>query len=1338
LTGFLKIHYPVNPIILSKREYMPTVTVLYGHAYDGKHEETFRKCLEKIRRNEGDSCVYLVRSDVRVRQLHDRVLRELSGCFHFPVVTFPDFIKKLYRKRTGTQRVISTLEQKLLIEEILRQRERECGTEFYFTRFRDHPGILSKIMEFITGVRRIGIASPQELAERLRNFSGRRQHIYEELVCVFERYEEHLRAANAIDDTGIFLDVAQQAVTGQLDIHSYISSFELLVLEGYYELTLPEQQILSFLCSQFERSILTLDTPLNPYHFPDETETPNPFRVFRNMMDYIQESGFSLREFSISYRGTEAQRGEHPPTSLNAVNLRESDSPPLVGGARGGGTKLSGISGKTEASSEIRDSCSPPPNLPHQAGGMLKSTALPTFFKGGLPTPGSSQEGKGETFPEILELRGLSEQRLFVKSYRDKKEEVTEIAREIRTLYREGEITALHDVGVTFPVIEQYERLVREIFPLFGIPFTMFQGYSLASSPVVVTIFRLLQVILDEYSREAMGKLFSSPLVEFRMTEEEIQNKFCTSEQNKFCAPGIALNCDTYHHLDSLARSLGIIGGKEEWEEKLTQYKTQLEQQQAENNLPLRGVGGCPPDCPLPTAYCLLPTTYCLLNFLSCFETERLRPPEEFIELLLEGIQQFQIPQRVVQSRQRIILENDASALQAFFRILNTLQQELSSYRRKSAQPSSFTLQEFSDLLRTVVQGETYYLPETFDDSVFIMGRLDTRQVQFKHLFFGGLVERDFPGQDEPNIFLSEQEAEVLGLPIYKKRVEETDHIFYLNLLNPTGKLYLSYPLQEGETDLLRSAYIEKVLHWQTESCNGVQDISCQEGQDLSQKTLENIFTYTELYQWLGTRVTQKVYATPPLPPSRENTPLHPPQGGITHPSPLPGGEFSLSKEEEDVLRFIKTEKGREFVANFLDGLQAQRFRTSEELSHFDGVLISHWSKNLLHRSYSRHIYSASEFDQYVRCPIKFFFQRVLYLEPLLDISTEIPAFTIGILLHRIVYRFYTGGVQNLFCQGNVDSAFLQRKTDKEQWIREASIRMENIIREELNSFNLSGVFGERLANSLLAGLHQNGEQNSSCSGVQNLFCKKGLLATFIELEANDTNKVMPCYLNAHFGMPVFAEERERQTKVYTPEAGFVLSIHPFQFSEKDTDGKIVSLKIRGEIDRIDLEPESSIERENPEVLPNSQSFKKRRVVIYDYKTGSIPSLQKIKDGLLFQLPLYLLAVQHFLGEDYEVVAGGYYQLKSPNDIGKKGHLGSKEYSQQKYFEGSPKSLFDTHEEFLKLLGEYKKLAVRTAQAIKEGRFHPTLLGPQDARCGYCEYNRICRVDHQQMKNILS
>ena len=97
---------------------MAVVTVLYGPAYDGKNEETFNICLKKIRHQESDSWVYLVRTDVRVRQLRARLFKEFSGCFRCPIWTLPDFLKYLYREVPDRKRILGELEQKIFIENI--------------------------------------------------------------------------------------------------------------------------------------------------------------------------------------------------------------------------------------------------------------------------------------------------------------------------------------------------------------------------------------------------------------------------------------------------------------------------------------------------------------------------------------------------------------------------------------------------------------------------------------------------------------------------------------------------------------------------------------------------------------------------------------------------------------------------------------------------------------------------------------------------------------------------------------------------------------------------------------------------------------------------------------------------------------------------------------------------------------------------------------------------------------------------------------------------------------------------------------------------------------------
>lgn len=1194
---------------------MGTVTVIYGHAYDGKHQEALAACLNFIRRNEGDHCLYLVRSDVRVQQLRNQVLDELGGYFHFPVATLPDYVKRLYRQVLGARREISALEQALLIEDIFRQRAAEAGPQFCFHRFRQQHGVLKRVQDFLINIRRYGIVTPQHLEKQFQRCSPRRQALYAELARIMERYTARLDEQGVIDETGIFLEMARRAETDQLDIRTAIPSPELLVLEGYYELTLPEQQIFRALSRQFERSVMTLDTPQNPYAFTDDVTTPKPFRIFRELFHYIQTSGFSVQQ------------------SLYTQQAVQDDA------------RLTVIDGIFKTGAQYAESVPQ-----HTQTERISADPTLDFFT--------------------------------VTAYRNKSEEVTAIAREIRQLFRQHQVTTLRDIGVTFPVVEQYEHVITEIFPSFGIPFTMVQGRSLAASPVVVTIFSLLEVVLEDYGRESLSTLLTSPFVAFT-------HSACEEEPSPSL---LSLDADSFPILDSFARMLGIMNGKAVWQERLAQYYDMLVQQSQEsagknkepNFYDAQDTLGDEAESetqPTPSGEMiemlkrLLPTLSELFEVLSGFETDTPCPVEAWIDLLTQRIRRFQIPQRVLQAPNRKIREIDAAAFHAMLTILDTL-------RHHAPASAQFSLKEFYDLLRRAVQQETYYPPEHVEDAVWIMGHLDTRHVQFQYLFFGGLVERDFPGKVEPNIFFSEQETELFGLPTYRTRVQETDHLFYANLLNATQHLYLSYPLQDGDTDLLKAVYIENILRWKQartasndEDSGGVVEsaILPGTGRDASapesiveRYSLEQIYTDTDLLEWIGAARVQ---------------PDFDPQ--------LIGA----------VLRWLVAERGPRWGRSFIKGIQAYSSRNAEQLGAFDGMLTSAWAQRFLRRRYERHQYSPSEFDLYARCPIRFLFQRLLLLFPLQEVPQDIPASEIGDLLHRIVYRFYAepSEIQAQGREGNVDVAFLHRKQDKTTWLQEAKTRLRQIVQEELAMYAYSGVFWDRFRKMLVAGLEAEIDHN------------QGLLATFAEQEASDDDVMLPWFVHANFGR--FTRQEEE---------GYLLSDSPLRIGIPDDHGLIIA--IRGQIDRIDVE--------------RSTDAEVRRVVVYDYKTGSLRPIKKIQEGMSFQLPLYLLAVQEFLGEKYEVVAGGYYQLKSPTEIGKKAYLGSKEMA--RYLSGSPRGLLATHDEFHQVLEQCKGRVIQIAGEIRSGSFHPSTSGPQEAGCGYCPYQQICRVDHQRMKAIVT
>lgn len=1163
---------------------MSTITVLYGAAYDGKNREMFAKCLPKIQQHAGDTCLYLVRTEVRVRQLREQTLQQIPGWFQFPVRTFPDFVKALYQRSPSAKRLLSDLEQKILLEMLLVRLEKERGKEFYFKQFHEHPGIVGKLKDFLNGVRRDGTASPRELQVRMQQTSNQQRPFYPDLVQLFTLYCQELAQRDAIDESGIFLEIARRVNSHPIDVSFLISSPELLVLEGYYELTRLEQQIFSALCTQFAQTFVTLDLPENPYRLSDLRHLPRTFHIMQEFLEYLRQSGVSVREYAASFLGKTA-------------------------------TSLSGE----------------------------QTSKAAYFFSSGQ---------------EVPQIPG---EHISIHAHQSRKQEVRDIAREIRRLRQTRQAAAFREIGVTFPIVETYQQLIREIFPLFDIPFTMFQGYALASSPIVVAIFNLLHIVLKDYSREATAHFFASPRISFKASG--------TISLARAELEPLPLDAETYPYLDSFAARLGIIRGKHQWIDTLSAYKSQLEEQVEEH--------------PLPVVYSLIPAMLDFLEFLTQFETDEPAAPETWLTLLENSLTRLQILPNLIQEKERAVRDRDMIALQAVLRVLKTLRQQYASSLRQAQWANGepveprWTFRKFVDILHIAVQGESYYLPDILEDSVFVMGRLDTRQVEFRYLFFGGLVEKDFPGQDAPNIFFSEQEAEALGLPTYKKTFEETAYLFYLNVMNPSEHLYLSYPLQEEEKDLLRSMYVERLEH----------ALASQPQQIVSEdptQPIQDLYTASDLTQWLGTRLFQ------------EHTPL----------SPTAMTPMAIVRE---ALRFLARQQGHEYAAHVISGLQAQAQRSSDRLSQFEGILASEWGRQRILSRYRRHAYSASEFDLYIRCPIRYFFLYLLRLEPLPVMAPDLQSPDIGMLLHRIVYRFYAAA--NGEASGTTDRSLLQAKTDTDQWMQDARQRIRAIAAEELAAYHFSGTFWETFTHSLLAGLSGDSQQ-------------QGLLAKFVDVEAQDTDKVVPWYLEAHFGMKSASKVSPDSDRIPEP-CGYTLSESPYTLNVQDAEWRKRAIRLRGKIDRIDLEfPPSDHQAERP-----------TRVVLYDYKTGRLPPMTKVKDGRFLQLPLYILAAQALLGEAYDVIAGGYYHLSSPQNIGKKQLLGCKKDAEQQYFK-TTRTLFATAEEFRAWLTNCANLAFDIAHVIQQGCFHPTMLGETEAGCRYCEYQQICRVDHQRMKTF--
>ena len=103
-------------------------------------------------------------------------------------------------------------------------------------------------------------------------------------------------------------------------------------------------------------------------------------------------------------------------------------------------------------------------------------------------------------------------------------QEVEEIAKLIKRLTLNQSSPALNQICITFNKLDTYAPLIREIFPLHGIPYTLEWGESLEKSTVIMSIFALLELLQGGASPQTREKVSRSPYFEIDNQDVEIDD----------------------------------------------------------------------------------------------------------------------------------------------------------------------------------------------------------------------------------------------------------------------------------------------------------------------------------------------------------------------------------------------------------------------------------------------------------------------------------------------------------------------------------------------------------------------------------------------------------------------------------------------------------------------------------------------------------------------------------------------------------------------------------------------------------------------------------------------
>ena len=380
----------------------------------------------------------------------------------------------------------------------------------------------------------------------------------------------------------------------------------------------------------------------------------------------------------------------------------------------------------------------------------------------------------------------------------------------------------------------------------------------------------------------------------------------------------------------------------------------------------------------------------------------------------------------------------------------------------------AIALSAFVEFLETALSGAVYNLTEWPEYGVQIMPRLEVLSINPHVLFVGGLSDGDFPRAGAKDVFFNDEVRDKLGLTASEELLDQDRYLFYLLLASPAQKIVLTYPRFEKERVLVPSTFLEDlaevaILHHSQE-----------------QLSEEAVMNPQRLWLNLGQDIQRR--------------------------------HFDKAPEKIILLRSAGLANEAFFQRLFVNiaGNAARFFGT--EFSEYEGNIIKYGEVTKdLRKRFEQRAWSVSRLEKYAFCPLQFFLEHILKIEELPEIEDEVTPSERGLLVHKILERFYR---------------VLVKKGEADKPLRNRALLFK-IAEEEFSALPYRGVLYE-LERDIFWGAEE----------------EPGLLDVFLEYEQDQIN-----------------------------ESGFVPALFEESFGESEPlslkQGDRI-LKIQGRIDRVD------------------------------------------------------------------------------------------------------------------------------------------------------------------------
>jgi ATP-dependent helicase/nuclease subunit B len=378
--------------------------------------------------------------------------------------------------------------------------------------------------------------------------------------------------------------------------------------------------------------------------------------------------------------------------------------------------------------------------------------------------------------------------------------EIELIAKEIKQLLTNGKAQP-HQICVAFNLIQNYSPLVRDVFSLFGVPFNLTDRFSLKTSPPVIALINLLEILENDFYYKNIFRALSGGIINL---------------------PGFDLS-----NLLKASSKLKVISGYENWKSSLTdainsKYEEDDDAAISEKDKEV-----------FKKALSDLELLYELLEPFN----KHLKL-NEFYNKLQKLLYKIDLPSRVINSESLIIEEN----LKAITVFTETIKELIELLALEYSPAQKFPLKFYLKHIKTAVSSSRYNIKEKPGYGVLVTTINEIRGLKFKYLFLGGMVDGEFPTRYTPEIFFS-------GHFVKKEIAHQTEerYHFYQSLCSWEEGLYFSLPKHDEKQEMVESNFLTEFA--------GLFDIG-----ELNKSDYSNfIFSKEELLKFLGSQPLEKI-----------------------------------------------------------------------------------------------------------------------------------------------------------------------------------------------------------------------------------------------------------------------------------------------------------------------------------------------------------------------------------------------------------------------------------------------------------------------------------------------